>query len=256
MFILIAKNKQCWKKTIKKELFLTYIGLLRVLFVSRSGNADKFIGWATKTLFTVQMGNVKEKRDLISDMMGVSPEAVKAVFSKSASTLPCIYLFVIGKIKNLRKHFEISDEYNDNDCVYRFGTTKELSRRTDEHNKSFGKIKGAELKLSIFNFIDVQYIFQAETELKSFMEGLEVMFECKGHKELVIIPKNKMKCVQKQFNYIGNNYIGHIKELVDKIKEKDAEIKEKNHEIKDKDHDLKDKGREIELVKKQHENEL
>jgi hypothetical protein len=38
--------------TVKKELFLTYQGMLRVLFVSRNNKTNNFIGWATKTLFT------------------------------------------------------------------------------------------------------------------------------------------------------------------------------------------------------------
>ncbi|BCS82702.1 hypothetical protein QLL95_gp0213 [Cotonvirus japonicus] len=244
------------KKTIKKELFLTYTGILRVLFTSRNKTTEKFITWATKTLFTIQMGTKTQKNELIADIMGVSPEAVKAVFSKSASTLPCIYLFTIGTVKNLRKTLDLDDDYHDNDCVYRFGTTKELSRRTAEHTSSYNKLKGADVKLKIFNFIDVQYIFKAETELKLFMTTLNMNIKYENHKELVIIPKNKLKLVEKQYNYIGNNYIGHIKELIDKIKEKDSLIKDKDHELKDKDHELKDKDHEMELFKSKVENKL
>ena len=39
-----------------KKLFITYQGMLKILFSSRSGNAEKFVDWATDTLFTVQMG--------------------------------------------------------------------------------------------------------------------------------------------------------------------------------------------------------
>ena len=42
------------KKKNVKTLFITYKGMLKVLFGSRSGNADKFVDWATKTLFTAQ----------------------------------------------------------------------------------------------------------------------------------------------------------------------------------------------------------
>jgi len=41
-----------------KQLFITYIGMLKILFSSRSGNPSKFIEWAADTLFTVQMGTV------------------------------------------------------------------------------------------------------------------------------------------------------------------------------------------------------
>jgi hypothetical protein len=39
-----------------KELFITYKGMLKILFNSRSGNAESFTDWATETLFTIQMG--------------------------------------------------------------------------------------------------------------------------------------------------------------------------------------------------------
>ena len=58
--ILTKENQQ------QKQLFLTYKGMLKILFSSRTGNADKFVDWATETLFTVHLGtecdkNVREK---------------------------------------------------------------------------------------------------------------------------------------------------------------------------------------------------
>ncbi len=48
----------------RKFLFLTYTGLLRVLFVTKNNKPDKFIKWATETLFTVHMGTVDQKHKL------------------------------------------------------------------------------------------------------------------------------------------------------------------------------------------------
>ena len=41
---------------IKKVMYLTYIGILRVLFASHSPRAHTFVKWATESLFTLQMG--------------------------------------------------------------------------------------------------------------------------------------------------------------------------------------------------------
>jgi len=70
------KNKK------NKELFLTYIGVLRVLFSSRNQSVDKFTKWATKILFTVQMGTIEQKNAFIGGLVGVSPEAVKSLRKK------------------------------------------------------------------------------------------------------------------------------------------------------------------------------
>ena len=54
--LIKASKKIDTKPIIKKELFLTYRGMLRCLFVSRNNKTDNFISWATKTLFVAQLG--------------------------------------------------------------------------------------------------------------------------------------------------------------------------------------------------------
>ena len=78
-FLLNSTNSG--KKQMKKELYLTYRGILRVLFVSRSGKTDKFISWATETLFTCQLGEQEDKQILSSNLLGVNVKNIKSVFS-------------------------------------------------------------------------------------------------------------------------------------------------------------------------------
>jgi len=44
-----------------QKLYLTYYGVLKVLFTSRNKSVDKFAEWASETLFTVQMGTNTQK---------------------------------------------------------------------------------------------------------------------------------------------------------------------------------------------------
>jgi hypothetical protein len=57
---------------VKKELYLTYYGVLRVLFASNSNKTNTFIKWATTTLFTVLLGTDTDKNKLISHIKGIS----------------------------------------------------------------------------------------------------------------------------------------------------------------------------------------
>jgi hypothetical protein len=66
-------------------LYLTYIGLLKVLFSSRNKQVDRFVQWATETLFTAHLGTSDQKSKLTAKLMGVSLEAVKEVFNKTSS---------------------------------------------------------------------------------------------------------------------------------------------------------------------------
>jgi hypothetical protein len=53
-----------------KGIFITYKGMLQSLFSSQRGNADKFVDWATETLFTVQMGTADQKETLAATLIG------------------------------------------------------------------------------------------------------------------------------------------------------------------------------------------
>ena len=123
--VLIKTSKKTdAKTTIKKELFLTYRGMLRCLFVSRNNKTDNFISWATKTLFVAQMGTTVQKDELVSKIKGVSYSAIQELFSINARDLPCVYLSAFNTVKTLRKEMNIDMKYKDEDIVYKFGLTK------------------------------------------------------------------------------------------------------------------------------------
>ena len=72
-------------KNYKTTLYLTYEGLLRVLFVSRNKNASIFRKWATHKLFTIQMGKEEEKVKLGTSILNIPEKTYRAVFQKHAS---------------------------------------------------------------------------------------------------------------------------------------------------------------------------
>ena len=59
-------KKNTNKKKIQNELFLTYQGIMRVLFASNNNKLDKFSSWAIKTLFAAQMGSIEQKEELVA----------------------------------------------------------------------------------------------------------------------------------------------------------------------------------------------
>jgi len=155
-----CKNKiKDLKITIKKELYLTYEGMLRVLFASHNKKVKQFISWATETLFTVQLGEQEDKQLLSSTLLGVNVKNIRSVFSANSEKTPCVYLFVIGQANELIK----TKKYNENDYIFKFGYTNDLSRRTNEHYKTYKNEFNKEIELVLFSIIDPQYISEAET---------------------------------------------------------------------------------------------
>ena len=239
-----SSNQTSKKVIVSKELFLTYEGILRVLFVSRNNKTKQFIKWATETLFTIQMGHTEQKNTFISNMLGCSAKVVKEVFNADTNTLPCVYLFTLGYVKDLRKSMNIIESFSDDSIVAKYGFTKDLSRRTNEHIKSLNKIANVDIKLKYYSYIDPQYISTAETDMKELFESLNIKLNYENLEELIIIPNTFNKIISEKYNHIGKKYAGHVSELITKIKElEEINQKQKLNYM-------------IELQKEQYENKL
>ena len=68
IYFVMVSDKNLVNDHNEKEMYLTYKGVLKVLFCSRSGNAESFQDWATETLFTVQLGTEDSKYELVKSM--------------------------------------------------------------------------------------------------------------------------------------------------------------------------------------------
>jgi hypothetical protein len=257
------------KTTIKKELFLTYIGIIRVLFVSRSKNAKNFINWMSETLFTAQMGTKEQKQELSSKLLGVSANAVKEVFKTSATTIPCVYLFTLNTVKALRQTMNIDNKYTDDMVVCKYGFTADLPRRAGEHMKTYGSIKNADLKMKYHSYVDPMYISDAECDIRDFFTALGICFEYKTHNELVIIKPDLWKTVENQYKQISNAYAGHIKDTLKELEDlkKLNKLNEEIHKNKlmeeihknklmEETHKLNEEIHKNKLMEETHKNDL
>jgi hypothetical protein len=226
----------------KKYLFLTYKGMLKVLFTSRTGNAEAFQSWATDKLFTVHLGTLESKQELSAQLMGVNVNNIRDVFTANISKTPTVYLFMIGNASELLK-----GDYDKDDILCKYGCTKDISRRSEEHQKVFKKEFNKDIELLCFSIIEPQYIFNAESSISSYFKSDKI--EYGKHKELIVINKKHINQIKDHYRMIQNSYIGCFEELRNKIIELEKEIiNEKNI------NNLKDK--EIELIIEKHKNEI
>ena len=221
------------KHRIKKVMYLTYRGILKILFSSRKTIAESYISWATKTLFTAHIGSKKQKRKLAGDLLGITPNIIKTVFNASATTFPCIYLIELGTVKELKKSIKINKRYDNDDKVYKWGFTKDLKNRMQVHASKYEKKFDIEINLVYYGYIDPQYTTQAESHIRTYMTDIASRINGIGEKELSVISDKLLRSVKKQYDIVTERYIGRVKELKDEIIQKDHEI-----EILKKDHEL------------------
>ena len=222
-----------------KRIFLTYFGLVKLLITRRHPIAEHFQKWATKILFTVQMGNENEKEELGTDILNISLKSYRSVFKSYPDKFPCIYLLELGKVKDLRETFETEQELKDDSTIYKFGFTSDMDDRMSKHFNDYGKLKNVNIQLSTFVMIDTKYTCEAEGQLRRFFTNFDKRLDVKNRKELIVLNDDELISVKREFKLIGIEYTGATEELQRKLQELKDELKTKDNifqnELKTKD---------------------
>ena len=214
--------------TPQKILYLSYFGVVKYLVCSRSPKAESFQKWAVTTLFAHQFGDEKTKDKLAGNLLGVDYRTIASIFRCSASKIPCVYLFKVGKVSYIQRYAVENDDpvnltgYAADDIVYKFGRADDLERRTNEHGKTYGKMTD-EFSLHTFNYVDKVYASKAETTLQHFFEASDMLVPDKKRVELVVIPKHKLKHVNEMFRNVQTMYAGDSRDLINKMESMQAQ---------------------------------
>ena len=234
-FIHNSKNEDT-NKTPKKSLYLTYKGLLRVLFNSRSENAEKFSHWAENKIFTIHMGTKEANQVLGTEVLNIKLENYRAFFGKYAQGFPCIYLLSLGKVWALRETFGISETINDDLIVYKYGFTCDIKRRLGEHNHDYGKLKNVNVELELFNYIDLKYTAEAEADIRDIFETYDTVLDISGRNELIVLTKKQFERTKKEYVRTGREFAGAPRELQDEVARLKTEIIEMKMEVQEYKH--------------------
>lgn len=195
-------------------IYLSYQGLVRLLYVRRHPIANKFTKWASEKLFAMQYGSNDQKVDLVADVLGVGPKDIKAFLNTNVNSMPVVYLFVLGNVKDLRKPLDISESHKDTELVVKYGLTQDLQRRTSEHEKAFKQIDNAVLTLKYHVYIDPMYLSSAENDIEKFFKGAQWHLNHPKHSELAAIPSYMIESIiHNEFKRLGQTYGGKLQDL-------------------------------------------
>ena len=214
------------KMTSKKVLYLTYLGLIRVLFVSKNPNCEQFQKWAINILFTHQLGTIEDKKKLSNKLMGIPVKEACDVFKTSSNSISCVYLLSLNSVKELRDTFNISENIPDDAIVCKYGKTDDLQRRIKEHQNNYGKLKNVELSIMCYIYVDKKLITEAENQIKNYFTLNNMKFDYENSNELVIINKEYIKNAKKTYEFVFSKFSGSMTEIINKMVSM-----EKNYEI-------------------------
>jgi hypothetical protein len=246
--------------TIKKGLYLTYHGMLRVLFVTRNKKVQQFQSWAEDKLFTIQMGAKEDKIKLGTEILNMNIKTYKSVFDSYADKLPSIYLFSLGKVGALRDTFGIDSTVPDEHTVYKFGCTEDLGKRCVQLGDEYNKLPNVQMKLSVFHMVDTKYKFEAENEIRFLCKSFKKNLKTDGYNELIILDHTEHDMVKKYYRKIGCDYAGATAELQKEVlalKDQIRELEHKNELQREQmEKKMMEKDYMLERVKTQLENTI
>ena len=224
-----VKNKE---NKVYKQLFLSYIGILKVIFKSRSAKAQTFTTWVSKIISTLQFGSSEKKIKLCSKVLKTDYDNLKKFLNCSNRAISCLYLMKIGTAQELRESMNIPESYDDSYIIYKYGRTKDLSRRVREHINTYTKINGVKnVELYKFAFIDPFNTSDAETYFRDYMKDINVLFEYETQDELIICSNAEIEKVKKHLGNVERLYIGHHGDLRKLVTDMEMKIIKKDFEI-------------------------
>jgi hypothetical protein len=247
-----------------RELYLTYLGVLKFLFCSRGNKAGRFQKWASHILFAVQMGTQNDREVVAAEALSLSHKQLQDFLNMSAGAISCVYLVRVGTVGNMKEHFDLQGFDNDEHTVYKFGKSKDLGRRLPEHFNIYGKkINNDEINLVCYSYIDDDLMTNAENRLKEYFHNFGMHVKDKKHTELIVMDEKCLKSVTKIYDDLFYSFSGKNKQIINQLtslkqqynileEQYKAELRVKDSQMETKDANI----REHEAVIREKEWEL
>lgn len=177
-----------------RELYLTYEGLIRVIYRSNSGVASQFRNWIDECVFAMNWGTKEQKIKVATRALNVDAEHLKAIMSKCPTAITCLYLLDILISENGKR-------------VFKYGFTKNLQRRFNEHIKTYGE----NIKLDTFIFIPELDLSKAEATFRKSISKYQYV-EIDGKDELISLCDEAYANVQTMLSTIMSKHCGNFRE--------------------------------------------
>lgn len=170
------------KNTDRDAVFLTYVGFIRVVFVSTSGNENrsKMVNWSLRILYTHQLGSDEERCEVASDLL-------KFVLNLKLCGL---YFIDFGTVSDLYESMPIDKtEYPRESYgpyrVGKLGYTEEFPVRYKDLKSKYGQYSQA-ITFRWILLVPKGQLKPAEDRLKELVDEYELKLHFKKYRELVI----------------------------------------------------------------------
>ncbi|TMW66589.1 hypothetical protein Poli38472_014565 [Pythium oligandrum] len=231
----------------RRVLFVTFLGLMRIIMRSNLPGAAPLCMWVCETVFCIGFGTAKQKDALGRSLL--TKETVDLLTKRCANKIACVYL-----LETTRQSPEDAKK------VYKFGFSKNLGRRMGELTSKYG----LEAAIDTLIILPLNLVSKAESNLKHIL-GANYTYEQEDDTELLLLSDRDRAVVRGAMRTVGETFYGetlvHTHQL--QMLKQDHEFQlisaAKDHELQlvtaTKDHELQlvTALKNFELVKKDYE---
>lgn len=141
-------------------------------------------------------------------------------------------MFSLGRVADLRETIEIPATFKDTDMVYKYGLTNDFSKRTQQHEAKYGKMKGVTMALKYHVYIDPLFLADAERDIEKYFQMADWHMSNKKYTELVCVSDKVINnIVHNEFKRLGMAYSGKLAELQTQLANEqrlNAELRKQN----------------------------
>jgi hypothetical protein len=220
----------------EKKIYYTYLGLMKIIFSYPEKNTlhSSIVSEIARNNFNQMIQ--KKRKEKTENIMGIDASIIGKLFDKNFENVSCIYLFTLGRVKELKDSMSIPSKFDDIQIVCKFGFTKNLLRRINELLSKFKRIKNSHLRLKLCSCIDHNSISKAETDIKTCFKNMNVYVEYNNEQEIVILNDQNIDFIEQQYQLLAKSYDKIHNDASDdslklKLLEKDLKIMQLENEL-------------------------
>jgi hypothetical protein len=89
----------------------------------------------------------------------------------------------------------------------KYGYTKDFSKITETLRQKYAYMDKVNLQLLHHEYIDQEHIFEAESDIKLFVDSMRMKLDYEKEDELIVIPQRLERQVKQEYALIGNKYV-------------------------------------------------
>jgi hypothetical protein len=236
----------------KSNLFLTFIGITKLLYCSHSPHAEQYQRWADEILFVAQMGTAKARKELGDRIKTADTQTMKEVLGQSVTALAGLYVLSLGTVDELRDSMKLSPTLPDSAIIAKFGRTTNLEVRMGDHGSGRKGGYGGELQRDpgclAWAPMCPELVVEAEADLRKFLRKHEWIIDAQTNsqkrseiiafpnKEAVIAVRERMQSITEKCDFKHEkSQTAALREVAESRKEMIAFLRARNRPAEDED---------------------